>query len=140
MRPSSLNEGVLKRNAVAYWMAEPRNRPVKLTNALREPAFWTEGYVTCYKFVAGRTLAEAEKLLGLPIGELRGGAYLFEFQRLPREDEFGLRGYTQCPDGKPWTPESAYPPGAGVAQWQVHRNTFVPSRLVSFVGPGEVIR
>jgi hypothetical protein len=65
---------------------------------------------------------------------------MYEFQRLPREDEFDLRGYSQCPNGEPWTPESDYPPGAGVAQWQVKRNTFIPSRLVAIIRPGEVIR
>jgi hypothetical protein len=138
MHPA-LNEAVLKRNAIAYWISAPRNRPVKLTSALRQPTFWTEGYVTCHKFVTGRTLIEAETLLGLHVGELRGGAYLYEFQRLPTENEFDVRGYTQCPDGKPWMPDSDYPPGAGVAQWQVRRNTFIPSRLSAFIGPGEVI-
>lgn len=95
--------------------------------------FWTEGFVTCYKFVGGRTLPEAEQILGLPAGELAGGAYFFEFLRLPAAAEFELKGYSQCPDGKPWEPWGKYPPGLGAAQWRVMYNTYIPSRLAAIV-------
>lgn len=140
MADPTLNAAVLKRNAMAYWLAEPGNRPVKLTSMLRDPMFWVEGYITCHKFVAGRSLAEAERVLGLPQGELQGGAYVYEFQRLPEAHEFDLRGYTQCPDGQAWSGSGPYPPGTGAAQWQVRRNTFVPARLVAIVRPGETLR
>ena len=136
MDNSDLNELVLKRNAIAYWLQEPRNRPVKLTGASRQPTLWSAGYVTCWKFVAGRTLQEAEQMLGLRAHELHGGAYWYEFQRIPRQDEFDTRGYTQCPDGKVWKEDSAYPAGLGAPQWRVHDDAYIPSRLLGFVAPG----
>lgn len=128
-------EAILKREAIAYWEANPLNRPVKVTSIVRDPMFWTGGFVTCYKFVAGRTLEEAERVLGLPAGELASGAYFYEFMRLPAADEFELEGYSQCPDGKPWTPESKYPPGLGAAQWRIKPSTFIASRLAAIVEP-----
>ncbi len=127
------HEAVLKREAIAYWEANPLNRPVKVTAVIRDPMFWNEGFVTCYKFVAGRTLGEAESILGLRAGELAAGAYFYEFMRLPTTDEFELKGYSQCPDGKPWKPGSKYPPGLGAAQWRIKKNTFIASRLAAIV-------
>jgi hypothetical protein len=130
------HEAVMKREAIAYWAADRVNRPVKVTAIVRNPMFWTEGFVTCYKFVAGRTLGEAERILGLPSGQLAAGAYFYEFMRLPTAAEFELKGYSQCPDGKVWSPESEYPPGLGAAQWRVQRNTYIASRLAAIVEPG----
>ena len=127
---------VLKREAVAYWELNPLNRPVKVTSLVRDPMFWAEGFVTCYKFIAGRTLAEAERILGLPNGELAAGAYFYEFMVQPTVEQFELKGYSQCPDGQPWTPSSRYPPGLGAAQWRIKSNTFIPSRLAAIVEPG----
>jgi hypothetical protein len=133
------HEAALKRDVVAYWEAEPRNRPVKITPINRDPMFWTEGYITCYKFIGGRPLAEAVQILGLKPIEFVGGAYFFEFTRFPAPGEFELKGYSQCPDGEPWTPESEYPKGLGAAQWQVKRNTFIPSHIAAIVRAGGMI-
>ena len=130
------HEAVLKREAIAYWESNPLNRPVKITAIVRDPMFWTEGYVTCYKFVGGKTLREAEGILGLPEGELSAGAYFYEFMRLPTANEFELKGYSQCPDGKPWQPDSKFPPGLGAAQWRVRKNSYIASRLAAIVEPG----
>ena len=136
---STLDQAVLKRNAIAYWQQGARNRPVKVTSFSRAPTFWSEGYITCHKFIAGRTLSDAEKILGLRPGELNAGAYLYEFLRLPTADEFETRGYTQTPGGQPWHAGSVYPAGAGAAQWEVRRNTFVPTRLIAAILPGQNI-
>ena len=130
---------IMKRQVIAYWQQEPLNRPVKITSLLREPMLWTDGYITCYKFVAGRTLADVERLLGLPASELGGGAYLYEFMRLPAAPEFELRGYSQCPDGNEWKPDSKYPAGLGVPQWQVGRQAYIPSRLAAVIAAGEKV-
>jgi len=129
----------IKQDAIAYWKLEPLNRPVKITSLGRDPMFWAEGYVTCLKFIAGRTLAEAEHILGLREGELAAGAYVYEFLRYPTADEFDLRGYTNTPGGQPWTPASSYPAGAGAAQWEVRKNSHIPARLIAIVQPGQVI-
>lgn len=130
----------MKRQVIAYWKHEPRNRPVKITSINRHPTLWTEGYVTCFKFVAGRPLQEVELVLGLQKAELQTGAYLYEFMRLPTETEFELRGYSQCPDGKPWTADSTYPAGRGAPQWEVTKDAYIPSRLASVIGPGQTVR
>ncbi len=136
---STLDQAVLKRNAIAYWQQGARNRPVKVTSFSRAPMFWSEGYITCHKFIAGRSLAEVERILGLRQGELTAGAYLYVFLRLPSADEFETRGYTQTPGGQPWHAGSAYPVGAGAAQWEVRRNTYVPTRLIAAIQPGQKI-
>jgi hypothetical protein len=133
---SGLDEATIKRNAIEYWQKGAMNAPVKVTSASRHPSFWTEGYITCRKFIAGRTLQEAERILGLRPNELANGAYVYEFVRLPKADEFDLRGYTQTPAGQPWHPGSAYPAGLGAAQWEVRKNTYIPSRLIAAVQPG----
>ena len=135
----TLDPAVLKRNAIAYWQQSARNRPVKVTSFSRAPMFWSEGYITCHKFIAGRSLVEAEQILGLRPGELSSGAYLYEFLRLPTADEFDTRGYTQTPDGQPWHAGSAYPAGLGAAQWEIRRNTHVPTRLVAAIQPGQTV-
>jgi hypothetical protein len=131
---------LMKRQAIAYWEHEPMNRPVKITSVMREPTLWAEGYITCYKFIAGRSLDEVERLLGLRSGELLPGAYLYEFMRLPRPTEFELRGYSQCPAGKPWTAESKYPAGQGVPQWEVSKDAYIPSRLSAVIASGMPVR
>ena len=127
---------VQKRIARSYWARNALNRPVKVTSLARPPMFWAEGFVTCYKFVGGRTLHEAERILGLRAGELAAGAYFHEFLALPSEDQFELKGYSQCPDGQNWTPASAYPAGLGAPQWRILPNTYVPSRVAAVVRPG----
>jgi hypothetical protein len=127
---------ILKRQVIAYWRESPLNRPVKVTSFSRPPMFWEGGYVTCYKFVGGRSLAEAERILGLKAGELVGGAYLHEFLQLPSEDQFELKGYSQCPGGQNWTPASAFPAGLGAPQWRIKPGAFIPSRLVAAIQTG----
>jgi hypothetical protein len=134
---AALDPEVIKRNVMAYWQADKLNRPVKVTSFARSPMFWSEGYITCLKFVAGRNLTEVEQILGLKPHELDAGAYLYEFLRFPTADEFELRGYTQTPGGQPWHSESAYPVGAGAAQWEVRKNTHIPSRLIAAIEPGQ---
>ena len=129
-------ETIRRRNVIAYWELKAENRPVKITGILRHPGLWAEGYITCYKFVAGRSLEDVERILGLKVGELAGGAYLYEFMRSPSASEFELRGYTQCPAGENWTAASDYPPGLGAPQWEVTREAYIPSRLAAIVDVG----
>lgn len=136
---AGLDESVLKQIAIENWRKSSLNRPVKVTNVSRPPMFWSEGYITAYKFIAGRPLGEVERILGLPPGELAAGAYCYEFLRLPTADEFDLRGYTQTPGGQPYSPGGVYPAGAGAAQWEVRRNTQVPTRLFAIVAPGNAV-
>jgi len=128
-----LNTKVLKRIAVEYWQEKPVNRPIKVVSLLRGKLERVVGYITCYKFVAGRSLKEVEKILGLIPGTLAGGAQVYEFLRLPSESEFELRGHTQCPAGEKWTPESEYPAGLGASQWELKQDAEIPSRLAAII-------
>jgi hypothetical protein len=128
---------IQKRQAISYWQMDDLNRPVKITSVRRPPTFWGEGFVTCYKFIRGRKLDEVEQILGLRKGELSTGAYLHEFVTLPTEDQFELKGYSQCPDGQNWTSASDYPPGRGAPQWRILPNTFIQSRIAAIIEPGD---
>jgi hypothetical protein len=134
------HEAGLKRLALEYRTMNRLNRPAKVTNIVEAPMFWSEGFVTSCKFIGGRSLNQVEQILGLPVGELVGGAYFYEFMLFPTPDEIELEGYSQCPDVKPWTPARTYPPGLGTAQWRIKPKTFAPSRLAAIVSPGGKIQ
>lgn len=92
------------------------------------------GYCTTLKYVAGRTPAQIESIIGLASGTKLGrGAEIFTLRKLPNASEFDLKGYTQTPagiatDDAGYVPNAAYPPGTGGPQWDLAR---VPqSRLV----------
>lgn len=60
--PNSLDHAVLKNIVIAYWRQGAGNRPVKLVSVSSARVF-CEGYVTCHKFIGGRSLSEAEHIL-----------------------------------------------------------------------------
>ncbi|MEG0244256.1 MAG: hypothetical protein RR726_17640 [Pseudomonas sp.] len=126
---------LLKKQVIEYWKQSPANRPVRVVRAIQEPEFWVSGYFTSYKFISGRSLTDVERILGFEAGYLQAGAYLYEFCRLPCAEEFELRGYSQCPDGKPWSASSSskYPVGAGAPQWELKRALYIPARLLAVI-------
>ena len=92
------------------------------------------GCCTTLKYLAGRTPAEMERIVGFAEGsKLLSGVEIFMIAPLPEPGEFELRGYTQCPGGVPtdapgYVAHPIYPPGLGAPQWDLAR---VPqSRLV----------
>lgn len=133
---TSGSEIVLKRQVISYWEQSALNRPVKISRIIRDPELWAEGYFTSYKFIAGRTLPEIERILGFNSRYLIAGAYFYEFSRLPYVEEFELKGYSQCPDGSPWTAMSGYPAGAGAPQWKIKKFHYIPVRLLAIVEYG----
>jgi hypothetical protein len=54
-----------------------------------------KGFVTQYKFLAGRPLARIESLLGFHAGRLARGATFATLDRLPTIGEFDTAGYSQ---------------------------------------------
>jgi hypothetical protein len=96
------------------------------------------GYITSFKFVAGRSLEEVRSILGLKVGMLDRGAYLYELARLPTISEFNLRGYTQCPDGMPWA-GGDWPAGRGVPQWEIAKGIRIDCRLLATISPGMLV-
>ncbi len=62
------------------------------------------GYVTMEKFLIGQPLAAFERLLGFKAGRLVHGAAIAKLDRLPRVDEFELRGYSMVADHRHVTP------------------------------------
>ena len=111
----------LKQNVIEYWLEESRmNWPVKVISAQRGAALGAAfgrvvpvaGCVVSAKFVLGRPLSLAERILGLNPGELTQGAMLLRLNRLPLATEFDLAaGYTNV------AAYPGYPPGLGSNQW-----------------------
>jgi hypothetical protein len=129
----------LKQNVIAYWQEDPRmNWPVKVISAQRSRGAATgntlpiRGCVVSAKFVLGRPLNLAERILGLPPGELSQGAALLWLNRLPYPNEFDLvPGYTNVPA------YPGYPIGQGSNQWILTTDILATVRKVA--GPSETL-
>ena len=112
------------------------NGPVKVISAARAASLGAKlgavipvgGCVVSAKFVLGRPLAAAEKILGLNPGELSAGGALLRLTRFPSANEFDLAGYTNVPA------YPGYPTGLGSNQWVV--TTQIPAKVEKLVGPG----
>lgn len=138
----ALDEVKLKSLVIEVWN-DQRPTLVKVVSAERGPSAGVGGYITNEKFIAGRTPAEMERILGLKRGELGDGAHVMRLNRLPTSEEFELRGYTNTPDGKTYVEGVSnpdYPPGLGAPQWQLKRGVQIPSTPVKFVGPADAYR
>ena len=92
------------------------------------------GYITCDKFIKGRSAPQMESILGLPLGDLSQGAWVLHLMCLPLATQFDLRGYTQTPAGQPYT-GGPYPPGLGASQWELTAD--LPAVVVKFVAPSQ---
>jgi hypothetical protein len=70
-----------------------------------------KGFVTQYKFLAGRQLASIELLLGFHAGRLSRGAAFATLDRLPMIGEFDTAGYSQVADHRHVAPADLDPEG-----------------------------
>jgi hypothetical protein len=86
------------------------------------------GCVVSAKFVLGRSLSNAEQILGLRTGELMAGAVLLRLNRLPSASDFDLAGYTNV------AAYPGYPPGLGSNQWVLTLD--IPATVLKTAGPG----
>src|SRR5579883_1982374 len=87
------------------------------------------GFVTQYKFIAGRVLGEIGRSLGYDRGRFMRGATFATLDRLPTLDEFNPRGYSQVADHRYFAPSGVDPAVLGrmaVANWSL----FGPNRLI----------
>jgi hypothetical protein len=134
---SGLNVPKLKQNVVEYWLADTRmNWPVKVISAARGASLGAtvgkvipvRGCVVSAKFVLGRSLSNAEQILGLRTGELMAGAVLLRLNRLPSASDFDLAGYTNV------AAYPGYPPGLGSNQWVLTLD--IPATVLKTAGPG----
>jgi hypothetical protein len=137
-KEGGFKESTLKKLAMENWEKGGGNQLVKVVSAERGASDEVRGYVTELKYVAGRTPAEMERILGLPDGELAGGAVVHKLDGTPTADQFRLRAYTQLPAGKTYEPGEEYPPGLGAPQWELTAK--VPVAEVSAVKPDEAYR
>lgn len=126
-------EKTLKELAIQSWKLEGPDALVKVVPAGASGEAVT-GYVTQLKYIAGRTPAEMEQVLGLKPGMLKDGASITAPTRLPTAAEFNLRGYTQLPGGKPFVPGTEWPPGLGAPQWQLVAP--IEGRSLGSIAPG----
>jgi hypothetical protein len=131
----------VKQNAIEYWLQDPRmNWPVKVISAQRGANVGAalgrivpvRGCVVSAKFVLGRPLELAERILGLRPGELTPGAVLLRLNRLPNADEFDLAaGYTNV------AAYPGYPPGLGSNQWILTTDVF--ATVIKVSGPSQTL-
>ena len=141
----SSNAGVdvqkVKQNVIAYWREDPRlNWPVKVISAQRGVGMGAtlgrlvtvHGCVVSAKFVLGRPLPLAERILGLHSGDLSRGAVLLRLNRLPEPHEFDLAsGYTNV------AAYAGYPPGLGSNQWILTAD--ISATVQKVAGPGQTL-
>ena len=133
----------IRQNVQQYWQLQPDNWPAKVISPQRAQqlqlvvglATNIRGYITCDKFLKGRTPDQMESVLGLPQGDLSQGAWVLHPLCLPLVTQFDLRGYTQTPAGLPYAGSGAYPPGLGASQWELTDD--IPAVVVAFVAPGQ---
>jgi hypothetical protein len=147
---------ILKDLVIEGWKNEPWLRwPVKVISVTAMQSLEKDqggkiarlgGYFTSLKNVITRTPDEMEDILGYKKGTFSAGVSIWKFNELPKPEQFDLRGYTQCPNGKPfkgsWMTRSDqkrmiyfdkngnepdYPPGLGVEQWRVAEGVQLPA-------------
>jgi hypothetical protein len=140
---AGLNVPRIKQNVFDYWQsANTLNWPVKVVSAQRGQQMQAvigglvnvRGFITSEKFVRGRTPDQMETVLGMPQGEYNQGVYVFRLLCLPLAHQFDLKGYSQTPDGMPYT-GGRYPPGLGANQWDLTDDLL--ATVVAFVPPGQ---
>lgn len=140
----NLDGAKLKALAIALWKRGGMDTLVKVAPRGTTPnAAFTAGYCTTFKFIAGRTPAEMEDIVGLARGsKLAGGAEIFVVDPLPIPAQFELRGYSQCPAGVPtnapgYVAHPAYPPGLGAPQWELSGYPQSGLKRIASVPPGQ---
>ncbi|HEV3425633.1 MAG TPA: hypothetical protein VG105_17995 [Paraburkholderia sp.] len=142
-----LDEIKLKALVIATWREGGLESLVKVAARGTVPdAKYSIGFCTKFKFIAGRTPAEIERIVGFADqSKLKQGAEVFLVSPLPEAHEFDLCGYSQTPAGMStndprYVPHPLYPPGEGAPQWNlVHHDQ---SHLVHIVtlAPDERLR
>lgn len=161
MDTSGLDVRKLKALVIEKWQSGPEYWPAKVMAATRAAELEGKlgkklgsvgGYITCLRNVCGKTPAQMEDLLGFQKGAFGSGVVLWKLDRLPKPEEFELRGYTYLPGGerfdgavvrrsnlprpqyfeKDGTP-SKFPPGLGVEQWELSPGVMVPATEIQKV-------
>lgn len=97
------------------------------------------GYFTLLPAISGKTPQEMRRILGLRKLDLSGGALIYRLSRVPRPNEFVVRGYTTLVDGLRLAPGRlqdghGYRPGHGA--WQGALTKGIPMTLVASLKPG----
>lgn len=136
----------LKNTVIEHWSQFGPNTLVKVMPIGRKPAVSIPvGYCSSVKYVAGRTPAAIENIMGFRLGsKLAAGAEIYVVWPLPTSDQFDLRGYTHTPEGIPTdkkVPHPDYPPGLGAPQWDLARVEQAKHlKWLSTVLPGQEFR
>lgn len=120
------DERRLKAAVIGSWRAGGMESLVKVMPKGAIPnTRYPIGFCTTVKFIAGRTPAEIERIIGFKQDtKLVHGAEVFVVNPLPKEHEFALRGYSQTPAGvstshKDYVAHPLYPPAEGAPQWDL---------------------
>lgn len=121
-----VHEGLRREN----WSLNGPTRIVKVVAAGTRAGFdaktkaWRGlGYLTVGKYLVGRTPKEIEASLGLRIGSMNSGAWIYKITQIPLAAQYEYELTAEFPDGLAYNPahaSSLYPPGARWAhQWRV---------------------
>ena len=105
------------------------------------PQTTVANYITVQAALSGKTPREMEKLLGLRLQQLSGGADIYRLLRLPDIDGFLPRGYSTLVDGLQLRAGLAqdaagYRPGLGA--WQITLIKPVPAQRIASLGYNDV--
>jgi hypothetical protein len=140
----NLDAGKLKDMAISMWKRGGMDTLVKVAPKGMTPnPTYSVGYCTTFKYIVGRTPIEIEEIVGLARGsKLLGGADIFVVDPLPQQNQFELRGYSQCPAGLAtntpgYIPHPGYPPGLGAPQWELKGYPQNGLKWIASVAPGQ---
>jgi hypothetical protein len=130
----TLDLKVIKKIVVEAWQ-QPRKWPVKVF-ALRAgqklgDAVAVDGYITTEQSIAGASLRELERRMGLEPGYLGNSAAIVRLDRLPTASEFDLRFYNNIHGGGVKPPNPRFPLGPGYPQWELLQK--VPGRITQVI-------
>jgi len=129
-----LDLNVIKKLVVDAWK-EPRKWPVKVfklgPGQRIGDAVQVDGYITTEQSVAGASLRELERRMGLAPGYLGDGAAVVRLDRLPNPTEFDVRFYNNIDGGGVKPPNAGFPRGPGYPQWELLQK--IPARIVQVV-------
>ena len=143
MTSPTFDEARLKTQVTEMWRQGGGNTLAKvMSKGLRPNDARMVGYCTTIKYLAGRTPAQMESILGFRQGtKLAGGAEIFLVSPLPAPDQFAFRSYSTLPAGVAQVGGKVlnddYPPGSGAPQWELDRYPQSGLHWLQTVLPGE---
>lgn len=116
-----------------HWSLRGPNQVIKVVTKDKIPNPADLGYVTLGKYLLQKTPQQIQISLGLKNGELKDGAKIYRFNRLPQISECEYDLTAQYPGGLAYVPAHSNPdylPGDRVIhQWRIKKGVHIPLDL-----------